>query len=137
MPVIKRQSYILTIAASIAAPADATTYYIYNVAADATTADKGRIVIPRQGIITNIRSYWRANGVAGTNEATSLYIRLNNTTDTLIATLGDTNATKLFTNTALTIPVIPGDYFQLKLVCPTWVTNPTTVQIDTVVEVSV
>jgi len=42
---------------------------------------------------------------------------------------GNNSATKVFNNNALNIAVVEGDYIEMKLVCPTWSTNPTAVLI--------
>jgi hypothetical protein len=64
--------------------------------------------------------------VAGTNQAWSLYIRKNNTTDYLIATLSVATNERVFSNAGLSISMVTGDYFEIKGVQPTWTTNPTT-----------
>jgi hypothetical protein len=67
------------------------------------------------------------SGTAGTNEDWSMYIRLNNTTDTLIATIGVSTNERVWSNSALNIAVAVGDYITIKGVQPTWpVTNPLT-----------
>jgi len=44
----------------------------------------------------------------------------------LIATVGAATNERVFTNSALAITVSAGDYFEIKGVQPTWVTNPAT-----------
>ena len=66
------------------------------------------------------------SGTAGTAEAWSLYVRLNNTTDTLIATLSVSASERVFSNAVLSIPVVAGNYFEIKSIQPTWATNPLT-----------
>jgi hypothetical protein len=51
---------------------------------------------------------------------------LNNATDTLIQTVSSASASRVFTNNALNIAVVAGDYIEIKSVNPTWVTNPLT-----------
>jgi hypothetical protein len=65
-----------------------------------------------------------AHGTAGSNENISVYIRLNNSSDTLIQTVGVANGHRVFTNVALSIAVAVGDYIEIKMVCPTWGTPP-------------
>lgn len=75
--------------------------------------------------ITDVVLLWTY--VAGTNEATSLYLRKNNTTDTTLSTTIDFSAgTTVQRFSGLNIPLAIDDYFCLKLVCPAWVTAPTT-----------
>ena len=67
------------------------------------------------------------SGTAGTNEAWSLYIRKNNSVDTLIATVSANTSERVFSNKALNIAVVDGDYIEIKGVQPdTWATNPLT-----------
>lgn len=110
-------------------PLDATDYYFGFPAVNTlvSTADNHRIYFRKNCTIAIAEFNWFASGVVGTNENTSLNIRLNNTTDTLVATVGTTAALKTFSNTALAISITSGDYIEMKLSCPTWATNPTTV----------
>jgi len=112
-------------------PTDATTYYIGNQAASPTTASGRRIYIPKAGTLKVAYIHWLSG--APSNEDISIYIRLNNTSDTLIETIGDTAVTKVFNNAALSIAVVAGDYIEIKIVCPTWATNPTNVVLGGVV----
>ena len=66
------------------------------------------------------------SGTAGTAESWSLYVRTNNTTDTLIKTLNVNTNERIFTNEALNISLVAGDYLEIKGVQPTWATNPVT-----------
>ena len=90
--------------------------------------DRHRVYIPRAGTIKVAYIAWYAV-VAGSNENISVYVRLNNTTDTLVATVGNTANRKLFSNTGLSIAVVQGDYIEIKMVCPGWATNPTGVNL--------
>lgn len=129
MPVNKQAFYTLSGVVDGLNPADATTYYLGSTLGVPPTAAQNKTYIPRGGIISMAQVYWYAATVAGTNESFSIYVRLNNTTDYLIQAKSDTNAEKLFDNPNINIPVAVGDYIEIKLVCPTWVTNPTGVRI--------
>jgi hypothetical protein len=95
----------------------------------ATTTQLRKVYFRKAGVIRIAEVAWYAVGTAGSNESVSIYVRLNDTTDTLIATVGDTNAYKSFNNNALAITVASGDYIEIKMVAPTWATNPTAVSI--------
>jgi hypothetical protein len=71
-------------------------------------------------------SHYENTGAATSNEDWSLYIRKNNTTDYLIATVANTDAFKWWTNMNLNISLLPTDFFEMKFVNPIWVTNPIT-----------
>ena len=117
-------------------PADSTTYYFgydFQAAPTTTAATYKKVYMPTNGTITNAYITW--NGGVPTAEDLSIYIRKNNTTDYLIATIGTADAVKLFSNTNLSVPVAQGDYIELKIVCPAWVANPTTVVLSGTIQI--
>ena len=105
-------------------PADGVTYYL-GLQADppATTAGFRRIYVPKAGTITIAHLSMYA-GTAGSAENISVYIRLNNTTDYLVKTVGASASYRIFDNASLAIAVVAGDYIEIKIVCPTWASNP-------------
>lgn len=113
-------------------PADATTYYmglqIYNIAPP-TTADTRRFFIRKSCTIVAADVLIAISGSPGSSEASTMYVRVNNTTDTTISSAITHDAVyQSFNNTALNISISAGDYIELKWTTPTWVTNPTSVQ---------
>jgi hypothetical protein len=118
--------YTLSVQALTSSPVDAQTIYFGNLPkAPVTTANISKVYIPRAGTIKRAEIYCYS-GTAGTNQAWSGYIRLNNTTDTLISTLSVATSERVFTNSSLAISVVAGDYFEIKFINPTWATNPLT-----------
>lgn len=118
--------YTLTVQALTSSPGDAATVYFGQLPkAPTATAGISRIYIRKAGTITkaNIFVY---SGTAGTAESWSLYIRLNNTTDTLIETIAASANERTFDNSNLSIAVAVGDYIEIKSIQPTWATNPLT-----------
>jgi len=91
-----------------------------------TTAARWRVYIPKAGTIKAARIYSYA-GTAGSNENWSMYIRLNNTSDTLIQTLAANTNDRVWANDALSIAVVAGNYIEIKEIQPAWATNPATV----------
>lgn len=108
--------------------ADNTTYYSGGGPLSfSATAGVRRLYIPTAGIIKSAYCTFN-NGVNGTAETSSLYIRVNNTTDYLVSNAVVNNATFTYVlNDALSIPVVAGDYIEYKWVTPAWATNPTSV----------
>jgi hypothetical protein len=107
-------------------PADTTAYYFgSNPKAPSTTAAINKIYPRKACLITGANIYVYAATVAGTNENVSVYIRVNNTTDHLIQTVGVGAAERVFSNTAMTIELAATDYFEIKVIPPAWATNPT------------
>ena len=58
-------------------------------------------------------------------------LRLNDTTDTTLSSAVNLSSNPFeVLGVSLNIPVVAGDYCEVKWVTPTWVTNPTSVQIS-------
>lgn len=115
-----------TVQSTSNSPADAQTVYFGNMPKGViTTAGISKVHIEAEGVIRRVNIYCYS-GTAGTAENWSLYIRINNTTDYLVEKIGVSANERIFNNENLNIPVNAGDYFEIKLVNPTWVTNPLT-----------
>lgn len=107
-------------------PVDAQTVYFGTLPKGlVTTAGISKVHVLKNGIITKVNIYCYS-GTAGTSENWSMYIRVNNTADYLIQTIGSATNERIFSNLNLEIPVVVGDYFEIKMINPTWVTNPLT-----------
>ena len=118
--------YTINVMALTSSPVDAQTVYFGMLPkAPTTTANISKVYIRKAGTI-KIAEIYCYSGTAGTNQAWSVYIRKNNSTDTLIATLSVATNQRVFSNEALNIPVAAGDYIEIKSVNPTWTTNPAT-----------
>jgi hypothetical protein len=118
--------YAINVQALTSSPADAQTVYFGMLPkAPVTTANISKVYVRKAGTI-KIAEIYCYSGTAGTAEAWSLYIRKNNTTDYLIATLSVSANERVFSNAALNIAMAAGDYFEIKGVQPTWATNPAT-----------
>jgi hypothetical protein len=123
-------TYALMVSASDLNPADGATYYFGGLPcwAPQTTEATQRIDVHKSASIkaAYIRMY--CAGTTGTSENISIYIRKNGTTDTLVATVGSIDNPRIFSNTGLDIAVVQGDFLEIKMVCPTWSTDPTSVK---------
>ena len=118
--------YTLPVQALTSSPADGVTVYFGQLPkAPVTVAATSKVRVPKSGTIKRVFVYCYS-GTAGTAEAWSLYVRLNNLTDTLIKTLSVSQAERIFDNDALNIAVVAGDYIEIKGVQPAWATNPLT-----------
>lgn len=118
--------YAINVQALTSSPTDgATVYFGMLPKAPTTTANISKVYIRKPGTIT-VAEIYCYSGTAGTAENWSLYIRKNNTTDTLIATRGVATNERVFSNTGLSIAMAAGDYFEIKGIQPTWSTNPLT-----------
>ncbi len=119
-------NYTIAVQALTSNPVDAQTVYFGMLPkAPTTTANISKIYVRATCTIKRAEIYCYS-GTAGTNQAWSLYIRKNNTTDTLIATVSAATSERVFSNAALSIAMAANDYFEIKSVNPTWGTNPLT-----------
>ena len=118
--------FVKTLAASFS-PADSFSYYW----GDSDRAPGGGGIVlyfsmyfREAGTITAGEIKWQTGSTAGSGENVSIYVRLNNTTDYLVATVGNTTAYKEFSNTSMSVPIVSGDFICMKMTTPAWVTNP-------------
>lgn len=134
---VQASGYALQASAANAATfTDAQTIYFgLSQQAPSTTAAVQRLYVPRAGIITAAFVYGSFL-TTGTNEAWAASIRVNNTTDTLIQSLASNSADRVWSNTALSVAVARGDYIEIKLVNPTWATNPADGRLSAVVYIT-
>lgn len=120
------RGYSINVLALTSSPADAQTIYFGILPkAPVTTQGTSKIYIRQAGTIKRAEIYC-FSGTAGTAEAWPISIRLNNSGDTQIASVSAATSERVFSNAALNIAVVPGDYIEIKSVNPTWVTNPLT-----------
>jgi hypothetical protein len=118
--------YVLNAECGTFSPADSSNYYFgaFGSLAPTGTAVTRAIYIQRAGIITGAYVAILNTGTAGTTEAAAFYLRKNNTTDTLLASMS-TNAAFNVTSAAISVTMAVGDYLEIKVVTPAWATNPT------------
>ena len=105
-------------------PIDAETHYWGMLTVNPTTTPAVRKIYVRNTMTIVGAEIYSISGTAGSNEAWSIYIRVNNTTDYLVATVSASTQERVWSNTGLSISLSAGDYFEMKSVCPTWATNP-------------
>ena len=118
--------YTIEVQALTSSPSDGSTVYFGMLPKTITlTANMSKVYVRKAGTI-KIAEIYCYSGTAGTAEAWSLYIRKNNTTDYLIATLTVSASERVFSNTGLSIAMAVGDYFEIKSIYPTFATNPLT-----------
>ncbi len=116
--------YSVNVLATTSPMTSGGTHYFGGQAFTLTTLDGAqRIYIPKAGTIKVAYIHFFAVTI-GSGENISVYIRKNSTADTLVATVGNTNQLRVFSNTALNIAVSQGDFIEIKVVCPSWATTP-------------
>lgn len=117
---------VINVQALTSSPADgATVYFGMLPKAPVTSAGTSKVYI-RKACTLKVAEIYCYSGTAGTSENWSLYVRKNNSSDTLIATLGVATNERIFSNAGLNISFVAGDYFEIKGIQPTWATNPAT-----------
>jgi hypothetical protein len=129
--------YIIKGGISVTAPADATTYYGADGTANTTLETNSRIYIAIAGTITAAYINAGASGTVGTNETSTLSVRLNNTTDTTLSSaIVLSSGAVAYSNTGLSIPVVVGDFIDVKIVTATWATNPGSIVLSYILRVN-
>lgn len=125
-----------TLATNVFNPTAATVYYGGGAAttATSTTAASRRVYMPKAGTITACYGFFNQTASASANTG-RLDIRLNNTTDTLVAQVAHNTNPSIYSNTALSIAVAAGDYIEFKWTAPA-TTAPTNVSAEFTVYVS-
>lgn len=117
--------YSLHIQARAYNPARNTTVYFGGapIVPNTNINIAGKILITKPGTIVAaaLAAY---SATAGTNQNWSMYIRVNNSDDYLIETLGVATTERAWINSALSIPVNAGDYINIMSVHPNWGTVP-------------
>ena len=122
-----------TAAGRYAAPADAGTVYLTATVQTgplATETNQTKIIVPVTGKLTYAYAISQVTGTLATTENATLTIRVNGVDTALTWTQNyDAAIETLGSDTDVGIAVRQGDYITLKHVNPTWVTNPTNVDI--------
>lgn len=105
----------------------ATRYFGSVLRTAGATAGESKIYFQQTGTITIADIVFFAGATIGSNENISIYVRLNNTTDYLVATVGAATAERHFVNTSINVPIANAgtDYIEMKIVTPSWATPPT------------
>lgn len=122
--------YVLTAGSVQTAATDANTYYIGQPLSGvpSTVATYRKIIVPCKGTIENVSL--NLIQTAGSSETSSIYMRVNNTTDYLISNAVVNSASFANYTKSLSIPVNKDDFLELKWVTPVWATNPSNIYIQ-------
>lgn len=123
--------YVLHYEAANFSPLDATTYYfgINSGQVPTTTANSTFRKIPIAGILREAVISMVINSTLGTTENSVFSMDQNNgTLTTLHSTVTMSAICQSFTTTGLSTALAAGDTIQIKMVAPTWATNPASVR---------
>lgn len=106
-------------------PTDGQTVYFGNVMRAPTTIRRtSKIFVHRNCMITRVDVYCTSVATASA-DPWNLYIRVNDERDYLIASVGIIGADRRWFNDGMGVALKMHDYFEMKLVNPSWATNPT------------
>ena len=118
-------------------PADALSYHFVDSETPNTNGALFRFYAPSNIVIKKVYISFAVTTTLATTETSSIFVRVNNTTDTLISNAVINNATNTqVSNTSLNLSVAAGSYFNIKWTAPSWVVNPTNIQINVVLEIT-
>jgi hypothetical protein len=109
-------------------PLDGTTRF-FGAFPPSSIATASAIYVRKACRIKEVRLAVIVTGTLGSTEQATVSVRVNDATDTTVSSVVqyDQVGPVRFDNTALDIALAAGDFFELKVVFPTFVTNPTTV----------
>lgn len=116
-------------------PTDATTYYFEPSSSAFSITDSTsavvKIFIPVDTTLRSIYGLFQVTDTLGSNEACTVFIRVNDTTNfNITTTLTLDSADVLFNGTALNIILSAGDFISLGFTSPTWATEPLFVRLS-------
>jgi hypothetical protein len=118
--------YTIQVQALTFSPADNNSIYFGMLPrAPSTTAATNKVYV-RQACTLNGIEIYCYSGTAGTAEVWQMFVRKNNTTDYWVCNVSIANKERVFSNMSMGIGMMPGDYFEIKMINPPWVTNPLT-----------
>jgi hypothetical protein len=126
------KGYTLIGGTSATTPADSTTYFFGGVQSQGLLSAENvttKIPVPKTGTIKSVQLSFLAGG---TNEVSTISLRLNGTTDYTVSATSDMTS-GLIANYGLSIAVTQGDTFCFKWLTPAWVTNPANLRFHIVV----
>ena len=118
------EAYSLNVQAAQFNPAASTTRFFGNLALQPNNTGASRKIYVRRSGVIRIAEIYSRSTTAGDADNWSLYVRLNDTTDYLIQTVGVSANERVWTNSNINIPVVTGDYVEIKMINPAWVTAP-------------
>lgn len=111
--------------------ADATTYYfgaLYQNTTITTTAGRNRVAVPVNCTLIGYNIAVVTTTSSVTSEASTVSVRINNTTDLLLSNAVVYNSTANIPNSYyamnLATDFAAGDQWEIKWLTPTWATNP-------------
>ncbi len=103
-----------------------TTYYLGGKLVQDGNAARARLYFPVAGTIISADFCSYVGTTLASAETSSAWVRINNTTDTLISDQIQQDAIwERFVNSSLSIAVTTSDYFEIKWTTPAWSTTPT------------
>ncbi len=106
-----------------------TTYYFGTNPSQTSIYDTAKIEIPKAGTIKRI-TVRAQTSVAGSSEATPVYVRLNNTTDVGTISLNMSSSPPIrATDSSVSQAVSAGDFIAIKVATPSYATAPTNCQL--------
>lgn len=129
---LKQDTFTVRAVIGPVAPADATIYYFAEATPTLTTvATLYRNTAPYACKLIGAQIMVSNTSTNGTNEASTLNFRLNNTTDVLLSNAiiigGAVPMSNTYAVTGLNQSIAANDTFNIKWTTPTWVTNPASV----------
>lgn len=128
LAVINDLNFSLQFSSLAASPADGITYYIgQNGFPVSQNSQNGIVYIPFNCTLVGYTFNNYTGGTTGSGETFSVYARVNDATDITLTTTASVGGTapQTFTSNTLNTNINANSYINIKVIAPTWATNPT------------
>jgi hypothetical protein len=110
-----------TLSSAVANPAASKSYYgggAFSAALSETQTSR-RIYVPKAGTIKACYGFFYQSA-ASTGLTGTLYIRVNNSSETSVGTAAHNTSSSVYSNTGLSISLAQGDYIEFRWLTPAW-----------------
>jgi hypothetical protein len=120
----KSKAIVLQAMAESFEPLDTTIYSIGASGRSHTVFGTiNKMYVPVTGVIKAARLSMISDS-AGTNESFTAYLKINNSTNVTIQSLGISSGDREFVNNAMDTSINLNDFIEFRIVTPAWETNP-------------
>lgn len=111
-------------------PSDGSSYYVSDLLVNSNSQGTFKMYVPFNCTLVGYTGNFSINGTLGTSESTTLNIissGVTSSTTNITNTFNMSTAVASFTASGLSVNMNTGTYVEIQMICPTWVTNPTSV----------
>lgn len=120
-----RGTFTIEVQATSSALGDDADYFAGSLPTTWSPTAEARKIYIRKNCVLTVAELYTQTSTAGSSNNWSMSVRVNNTTDYLIATVIAGTNERIWSNASMNIALTPGDYVEIWTHTPSWPTNPT------------